>query len=74
MPALTIRLPHDAAAALRDLAQVECRTPRDRAAFLVIQGLRGPIPSQMMSAGPRRRQGRPASSTTSAAAASEAEA
>jgi hypothetical protein len=40
MPALTIRLPQDAAAALRDLAQVECRTPRDQAAFLVIEGLR----------------------------------
>jgi len=40
MPALTIRIPHDAAAALRDLAQVECRSPRDQAAFLVIEGLR----------------------------------
>lgn len=40
MPAFTIRIPADAAAALRDLAQAECRSPRDQAAFLVIQGLR----------------------------------
>lgn len=59
MPALTIRLPHDAAAALRDLAQVECRTPRDQAAFLVIQGLRRPTPSPTTPAGPRRGRGRP---------------
>ena len=58
MPALTIRLPHDAAAALRDLAQVECRTPRDQAAFLVIQGLRGPAPSQPLPDGPPRRRSR----------------
>lgn len=58
MPALTIRLPHDAAAALRDLAQVECRTPRDQAAFLVIQGLRAPTSSEPTKAGPRRRHDR----------------
>jgi hypothetical protein len=58
MPALTIRLPHDAAAALRELAQVECRTPRDQAAFLVIQGLRGSTPSQPLPSGPPRRRGR----------------
>jgi hypothetical protein len=58
MPALTIHLPQDAAAALRDLAQVECRTPRDQAAFLVIQGLRGPATSHTTPAGPRRRCGR----------------
>jgi len=40
MPAFTIRIPADAAGALRDLAAVECRTPRDQAAFLVLQGLR----------------------------------
>lgn len=63
MPALTIRLPHDAAAALRVLAQVECRTPRDQAAFLVIQGLRGPATSDA-----RRRRGLVVSPRTSAAA------
>ncbi len=40
MPALTIRIPADARSALQDLAQAECRTPRDQAAFLVIEGLR----------------------------------
>ena len=69
MPALTIRLPQDAAAALRDLAQVECRTPRDQAAFLVIQGLRGPVHSQAMPAGPPRRRGRPISSPATGDAA-----
>jgi hypothetical protein len=59
MPALTIRLPHDAAAALRDLAQVECRTPRDQAAFLVIQGLRGTAASHATPAAARRRRGLP---------------
>jgi hypothetical protein len=40
MPALTIRIPEDARSALQDLAQAECRSPRDQAAFLVIEGLR----------------------------------
>jgi hypothetical protein len=40
MPALTIRIPADARSALQDLAQAECRSPRDQAAFLVIEGLR----------------------------------
>jgi hypothetical protein len=37
---------------------VECRTPRDQAAFLVIQGLRNPAQSQTLPTGPRRRRGR----------------
>ena len=40
MPSLTIRLPERAAAALQDLAQIECRSPRDQAAFLILEGLR----------------------------------
>jgi len=40
MPALTIRIPEDARSALQDLAQAECRSPRDQAALLVIEGLR----------------------------------
>jgi hypothetical protein len=40
MPALTIRITEDARSALQDLAQAECRSPRDQAAFLVIEGLR----------------------------------
>lgn len=72
MPALTIRLPHDAAAALRELAQVECRTPRDQAAFLVIQGLRAPASSQTTPVGPRRRRGRPLPPRARGAAEAEA--
>lgn len=72
MPALTIRIPHDAAAALRDLAQVECRTPRDQAAFLVIQGLRA-VATATTTAGEERRRGRPLPSLASGDAA-EAEA
>ena len=59
MPALTIRLPHDADAALRDLAQVECRTPRDQATFLIIQGLQALTSRQSTPAEPLRRRGRP---------------
>ncbi len=40
MPALTIHIPEAARLALEDLAEIECRTPRDQAAFLVLQGLR----------------------------------
>jgi hypothetical protein len=68
MPALTIRLPHDAAAALRDLAQVECRTPRDQAAFLVIQGLRHPAPTRHQ---PRRSRPRPVQASGDTAEAEE---
>jgi hypothetical protein len=59
MPSLTIRLPEHAAAALQDLAQVECRTPRDQAAFLILEGLRAAAPAAVMAAGQRRRRGRP---------------
>lgn len=43
MPTITIRIPEDAEAALRDLARAECRTPRDQASFLVVQGLRARV-------------------------------
>jgi hypothetical protein len=66
MPALTIRLPQDAAAALRDLAQIECRTPRDQAAFLVIQGLRAPAPRRHQ---PRRGHPEPVRASGEAAEA-----
>ena len=69
MPAITIRLPQEAAAALRDLAQVECRTPRDQAAFLVIQGLRGTAASHSMPPGPRQRRDRQLSAQADAAEA-----
>jgi hypothetical protein len=68
MPALTIHIPEAARLALEDLAETECRTPRDQAAFLVLQGLRaaaaapatgpepqaGPAPGS--HAGPGRRR------------------
>lgn len=44
MPSLTIRIPEHAAAALRDLAEVECRSPRDQAAYLVLEGIRAAAP------------------------------
>jgi hypothetical protein len=66
MPSLTIRLPEHAAAALQDLAQVECRTPRDQAAFLILEGLRAATPTTV-TGGARRRRGRPVSPRTSAA-------
>jgi hypothetical protein len=58
MPALTIRITEDARSALQDLAQAECRSPRDQAAFLVIEGLRAATTSRSAEATPRR-QGRP---------------
>ena len=58
MPSLTIRLPEHAAAALQDLAQVECRSPRDQAAFLILEGLRAAAAGSGDGAGPRRRRGR----------------
>lgn len=68
MPALTIRLPQDADAALRDLAQAECRTPRDQAAFLVVQGLRAAA-ANAVTAEPRRGPRRRLAPRTSAAGA-----
>jgi hypothetical protein len=58
MPSLTIRLPDHAAAALHDLAQVECRTPRDQAAFLILEGLRAARPMSALATvyQPRRRR------------------
>lgn len=66
MPAFTIRIPADAAAALRDLAQVECRTPRDQAAFLVIQGLRSAAASSAPAVPEPRTRSRPLAAETSA--------
>jgi len=63
MPAFTIRIPADAAAALRDLAQVECRTPRDQAAFLVIQGLRSASTAAPAAAPEPRTRSRPLASS-----------
>lgn len=62
MPSLTIRLPEHAAAALEDLAQVECRSPRDQAAFLILEGLRVASPMPAATAGQRRRRGQVAAS------------
>jgi hypothetical protein len=68
MPSLTIRLPEHAAAALQDLAQVECRTPRDQAAFLVLEGLRAAASATAVTPTARRR-GRLGSARTNAAVA-----
>ena len=66
MPALTIRIPADARSALQDLAQAECRTPRDQAAFLVIQGLRSAA-TETATGEQHRRRSRPLAAKTSAA-------
>lgn len=68
MPALTIRIPEDARSALQDLAQAECRSPRDQAAFLVIEGLRAAGTTRAAEATPAR-LGRRVSPRTSAATA-----
>ena len=60
MPSLTIRLPDHAAAALQDLAQVECRSPRDQAAFMILEGLRAAT-TTTVATGQRRRLSRPVS-------------
>jgi len=59
MPSLTIRLPEHARSALQDLAQAECRSPRDQAAFLVIEGLRAAKPTTGPAAGAAARPHRP---------------
>ena len=56
MPALTIHLPEAARLALEDLAEIECRSPRDQAAFLVLQGLRAAATATATPPGPRLRQ------------------
>ena len=55
MPTITIRIPEDAEAASRDLAQAECRTPRDQASFLVVQGLRAAATATATPTRPRPR-------------------
>jgi predicted transcriptional regulator len=67
MPSLTIRLPEHARAALQDLAQVECRSPRDQAAFLILEGLRAAKPAATRAVARRARHDHAVASTTSAA-------
>jgi hypothetical protein len=59
MPALTIHLPEAARLALEDLAEIECRSPRDQAAFLVLQGLRAAATATATPTGPRLRRDPP---------------
>jgi hypothetical protein len=59
MPALTIHLPEAARLALEDLAEIECRSPRDQAAFLVPQGLRAAATASATPTGPRLRRAPP---------------
>lgn len=70
MPSLTIRLPEHARSALQDLAEVQCRTPRDQAAFLILEGLRASKPTTVDAAAQGRRTG-PGSRKTRVAAPAE---